>query len=383
MTPKLHCKQGTPFTNLALITAEYANVKIDSKFGNRTTIKLEVDATNHVSQPSGVALYLASTSDQLSGKSEVQQAQIIEWLFRALNDVYNGSCAWVLPAMGIQPGSPDKAKNEMKNFLKQLNDYLQTRTFLVSERVSLADIALACVLLPVYQNVMDPNFRKPYGNVNRWFMTCINQPQFAKVIGKPVVLCEKEPTGKAVAAKKEKPKKEAAAPEPAAEEPPKPKEKDPLSLLPKGNFDMDDFKRFYSNNDEDKSVPYFWEKFDKEAYSIWYGEYKYPDELTMVFMSCNLIGGMFQRLEKLRKHAFASMCLFGENNNSTISGIWIWRGHELAFEQSDDWQIDYGSYDWKKLDSDSDETKKLVEQYLKWEGCDKGGRKFNQGKIFK
>jgi elongation factor 1-gamma len=26
------------------------------------------------------------------------------------------------------------------------------------------------------------------------------------------------------------------------------------------------------------------------------------------------------------------MCVFGENNNNTIAGIWIWRGHELAFE---------------------------------------------------
>merc|ERR1712080_650717 len=67
--------------------------------------------------------------------------------------------------------------------------------------------------------------------------------------------------------------------------------------------------------DEDKSVPYFWEKFDKDNYSIWRCDYKYNDELTMVFMSCNLMGGMFQRLEKLRKNAFASMALFGENNN--------------------------------------------------------------------
>ena len=54
---------------------------------------------------------------------------------------------------------------------------------------------------------------------------------------------------------------------------------------------MDDFKRFYSNNDEVESVPYFWQKFDKEHYSIWRCDYKYADELTMVFMSCNLIGG--------------------------------------------------------------------------------------------
>lgn len=66
---------------------------------------------------------------------------------------------------------------------------------------------------------------------------------------------------------------------------------DPFDKLPKGTFNMDDFKRFYSNEDEAKSVPYFWEKFDKENYSIWYGEYKYNSELSKVFMSCNLITG--------------------------------------------------------------------------------------------
>ena len=120
-----------------------------------------------------------------------------------------------------------------------------------------------------------------------------------------------------------KKEKKEATPAPAEEElaPAPVKEKDPFAAMPKGNWDMDDFKRFYSNNDEDKSVPYFWEKFDKENFSIWRCDYKYNDELTMVFMSCNLMGGMFQRLEKLRKNAFASMALFGQNNDSTISGM--------------------------------------------------------------
>ena len=187
----------------------------------------------------------------------------------------------------------------------------------------------------------------------------------------------KEDKPKAEKKKEEKP----AAQEDAPLE--KPKEKDPFAAMPKGNWDMDDFKRFYSNNDEDKSVPYFWEKFDKENFSIWRCDYKYNDELTMVFMSCNLMGGMFQRLEKLRKNAFASMALFGENNNSTISGIWVWKGHDLAFELSDDWKIDYSSYEWKKLDADAPETKEMVNQYLCWVGKDQGGRAFNQGKIFK
>lgn len=100
-------------------------------------------------------------------------------------------------------------------------------------------------------------------------------------------------------------------------------------------------------------------------------------------MSCNLITGMFQRLDKMRKHSFSSVCLFGEDNNSTISGVWVWRGQDLAFPLSPDWQIDYDCYTWKKLDAKSDETKKLVEQYFSWTGTDSKGRKFNQGKIFK
>lgn len=54
---------------------------------------------------------------------------------------------------------------------------------------------------------------------------------------------------------------------------------------------MDDFKRCYSNEDEAKSIPYFFEKFDKENYSIWFGEYKFKEELKKVYMSCNLITG--------------------------------------------------------------------------------------------
>merc|ERR1712107_963168 len=103
----------------------------------------------------------------------------------------------------------------------------------------------------------------------------------------------------------------------------------------------------------------------------------------MVFMSCNLVGGMFQRLEKMKKNAFASAILFGENNNSSISGIWVWKGQDLAFDLCEDWAIDSGSYDWKKLDPKAEETKALVAQYWKWEGNDLEGRKFNQGKTLK
>merc|ERR1739843_37047 len=116
---------------------------------------------------------------------------------------------------------------------------------------------------------------------------------------------------------KKEPEKKKEKPAAAAEEdddgmPKEPKSKDPLGPLPKGTFDLEEWKRFYSNNDEDPSIKWFWENFDAEHYSIWRSDYKFNSELTMVFMSCNLVGGMFQRLEKMKKNAFASAILFGE-----------------------------------------------------------------------
>lgn len=95
---------------------------------------------------------------------------------------------------------------------------------------------------------------------------------------------------------------------------------------------------------------------------------------------------MFQRLEKLQKHAFASMILFGSNNDSTISGMWIWRGKELAFELSPDWQVDYESYEWKKLDPSNEDDRHLINQYLLQEKGDFGPdnkKPVADGRIFK
>ncbi|CAF2155852.1 unnamed protein product [Rotaria magnacalcarata] len=123
------------------------------------------------------------------------------------------------------------------------------------------------------------------------------------------------------------------------------KPKDLFSGISKVMFNIDTFKQVYCNEDTiTKAIPYFWKTFDNENYSIWFCEYKYPEDLTQIFMTCNLLSGMLQRLDTLRKNAFASMCIFGENNNNTIAGVWIWPGHRLVFELSRDWQIDYESY---------------------------------------
>ena len=47
----------------------------------------------------------------------------------------------------------DRAKEDIKLALGVLNQHLLTRTYLVGERITLADIAVACNLLNLYQLV--------------------------------------------------------------------------------------------------------------------------------------------------------------------------------------------------------------------------------------
>uniref|UniRef100_A0A182QHF6 Elongation factor 1-gamma n=1 Tax=Anopheles farauti TaxID=69004 RepID=A0A182QHF6_9DIPT len=374
----------------------------------------ETQDGKYLTESNAIAQYVAN--EQLrGGANEFHRAEVQSFLSFADNELLPAVQSWTFPVIGIvayNKNNVERAKEELRRGLSALNARLLKQTYLVGERITLADVVVFSTLLHAYEYVLDPAFRAPFGAVNRWFNTLLNQPQ-VKAVVKTVTLCAKpaqaDPkkfaefqakvsggSGATDSKKKEKKEKKPAAEkpaaEPAAQEQPdaadellaaEPKQNDPFETLPKGTFNFDDFKRFYSNEEEAKSIPYFWTKFDPAHYSIWYGEYKYPEELTKVFMSCNLITGMFQRLDKMRKQSFASVCLFGEDNNSTISGVWVWRGQDLAFKLSPDWQVDYEVYDWKKLDPAADETKKLVEQYFSWSGADKAGRKFNQGKIFK
>ncbi|XP_056626223.1 elongation factor 1-gamma [Triplophysa dalaica] len=374
-------------------------------------------------ESNAIAHYLSN--DAIRGSTPQAAAQVLQWVSFADSEIIPPASAWVFPTLGIMQfnkQATEQAKEELKRVLAVLNQHLNTRTFLVGERISLADITVACSLLWLYKQVLEPSFRQPYPNVTRWFVTCVNQPQFKAVLGE-VKLCEKmaqfdakkfaEMQPKKDAPAKEKKvskeggksqqqpqqqekkdkKKEDKKPAPAEEEmdeceaalAAEPKTKDPFAHLPKSSFVLDEFKRKYSNEDTlTVALPYFCDNFDREGFSIWYAEYRFPEELTMAFMSCNLITGMFQRLDKLRKNAFASVILFGTNNDSCISGIWVFRGQDLAFPLSDDWQIDYESYTWRKLAVDSEECKTMVKEYFAWEGEFKHvGKPFNQGKIFK
>jgi elongation factor 1-gamma len=207
-TGTLYTYPGNYRAQKALIAAAYsgANVTVDPNFEfGRTNTSEEFlkkfplgkvpafEGSDGVclSQSNAIAHYLSN--DSLRGNNPVDQALVWQYVEFAENEILPSACTWVYPTLGFKQYNKqetEKAQNHIKKCLALLNGLLETRTFLVRERVSLADIVLCCNMMMLYAQVLDAKFREPYGNVNRWFTTCVNQPNFVKVLGE-FKLCEK------------------------------------------------------------------------------------------------------------------------------------------------------------------------------------------------
>jgi elongation factor 1-gamma len=97
-------------------------------------------------------------NEQLRGKTLVEQSQIIQWIEYGEREITPVSATLVYPSMGIlqfNKQNNERAKDELKHILQLLNEYLHTRTFFVGERITLADITLACDLLLLFQWVQN------------------------------------------------------------------------------------------------------------------------------------------------------------------------------------------------------------------------------------
>ena len=157
-----------------------------------------------------------------------------------------------------------------------VNDHLAFRTFLVNEHITLADLTVAAITQTNVAWILDPELRKKYGNIVRHMETVVNNPKLKAIFGE-TTYCDK-PMQYAAPAKEKKEPKPAA---PKAEKKPKPKEKEedeedepsvpaepkvknPLDDLPKSNFNLEDWKRAYSNKDTrgaDGAIEWFYQKY--------------------------------------------------------------------------------------------------------------------------
>ncbi|KAL8958838.1 MAG: hypothetical protein Q9193_004181 [Seirophora villosa] len=348
-----------------------------------------------------IAIYFTSQNEKttLLGKTKQDYASIVRWMSFANTEVISGLAGWFRPIIGRDPfnkKSVDDSKKAAQQAVKVLEQHLWVNTFLVGERLSLADLFTAGIISRGFQYFYDKKWRADNPNVTRWFETVYNQPIYSAVVDKLQFIDEAIKEVPPKKEKEEKPKKEQApkaAAKPKAkevveeeeeeEEKPTPKPKHPLEALPKPNLAIDEWKRKYSNEEtREVALPWFWENFNPEEYSLWRVDYKYNTELTETFMTSNLITGFFTRLDASRKYLFGCASVYGVANDSVIRGAFMVRGQDAlpAFDVAPD--ID--SYELSKLDRSKD--REFVDDMWAWDKpIEVNGKTYEwaDGKIFK
>ncbi|XP_395392.3 alanine--tRNA ligase, cytoplasmic isoform X1 [Apis mellifera] len=141
-----------------------------------------------------IAFYL-STDQFKCSNNPFTFSEVLQWLSYADNHILPAVLGWVVPY--LSKNIPNNIKTNIKtskedilSSLQKLNNILLTKTYLVGERISLADISVFTTLMPLYEYVLDSEYRKQYTNLNRWFFTILNQSQVISVI-KKFNICEK------------------------------------------------------------------------------------------------------------------------------------------------------------------------------------------------
>jgi elongation factor 1-gamma len=167
--------------------------------------------------------------------------------------------------------------------LNTLEKHLSANTFFVGERITLADIFIAALMQRSVSLTIDAAVRAKIPNVIRHLETIVNQPNLKEIYG-AVEYIEKG-IQFVPPPKEKKEAKPAAAPAPKAEKkpkakdddedepdvPPEPKAKNPLDDLPKSTFNLEDWKRAYSNKDTrgaGGALEWLYEKFVFAFYTL-------------------------------------------------------------------------------------------------------------------
>ena len=342
-----------------------------------------------------IVVNLGEQNSKLLGKNAQEYAQILKWIsFTSTEGVPHIATAFK-GLTGVTPYNKKNIDEALKN-LAVTTDVFEERllnyTYLVGERLTLADIVSASLLIRGFDNLFDKEWRAANPNTARWFKTVFSHPIIKNVVGeynfieKAVQYTppKKEKKQAAPAAKKEKApaaKKEVEDDVPA--EAPKPKH--PLEALGKPSAPLDEWKRVYSNEEtRETAIPWFWKnQYDPKEWSLWKVDFKYNDELTLTFMSNNQIGGFFARLSASTKYLFGCLVVYGENNNNGITGFLLVRGQDVI--PAVDVAPDYESYEFTKLE-DSPETREFVDNMLAWDKpviVNGEAREIADGKVFK
>jgi elongation factor 1-gamma len=328
-------------------------------------------------ESNAIARYIARLDKSnafLYGRTPFENSQVDMWLDFAATELDATSYVYVMNLARAVPVTQEQ-QDKVAEVLTGLENWLENRTFLVGERLTVADIVIGFSLqwVFVYNIINADELSKKFKNVFRLFNTVLQQPKSVEVLkahGSTFTVAKKPEAPKAEK-KAEEPKAKKEEKKPADDEDEEEvvvekKKPNPLDSLPPSPFVLDAFKREYSNTDtRTVAAPYFFNNFDKDGFCAFWCKYKYNEDNKMQFMTANFIRGWFQRMEHTRKYAFGIALIAGEEKKHEVSGLWVFRGKGLPEIVLD--VEDTELFEWTEI-ADINAEKEKITDYLCWEG---------------
>ncbi|EPY35420.1 elongation factor 1-gamma [Angomonas deanei] len=327
---------------------------------------------------------VATSGLKLYGSTPFEQSLVDSWVDFSTTELDAATIPAFFEGMHGIPAS-EQTVASLEESLSGLELWLETRTFLVGERLTIADIAIAFSLQFCYRTnpTHSERLAKKFRNAYRLYNTVMQQPKTVEVLqqwGATFGPIKAPKEAKPAAAKKPAAEKKKKDDDEEDDTPKEVKKKNPLDDLPPSSFDLDSFKREYSNTDtRTVAAPYLFSHFDAAGFTCFWCKYKYNDENKVPFMTANLCRGWFQRMEHTRKYAFGVALIIGEEKQHDIVGLWVFRGKGMPEIVTD--VVDTENFDWTEI-KDINAEKEKITDYLCWEGPTIG-RPVLEGRTFK
>lgn len=138
--------------------------------------------------------FLASQNTKtLLGATEWEQAQVNQWVQFAQWEITRYNKSLVYPLFGFyefNSAEAEQSLREIKEWLKNLNNHLSGRTYVVGDNVTLADLELFYALRGYYQLVFPEEVRNNLlPNVTAWFLRLAANENLVSAYGR-TLLCK-------------------------------------------------------------------------------------------------------------------------------------------------------------------------------------------------
>eukprot|EP00879_Flechtneria_rotunda_P032093 GHRR01035245.1.p1 GENE.GHRR01035245.1~~GHRR01035245.1.p1 ORF type:complete len:253 (+),score=123.27 GHRR01035245.1:121-879(+) len=147
-----------------------------------------------VQSTAAIARYVAEagkTNHLYPHNNQQQLAEVDNWVDVAAA-LERAAAAWVQPTC---QQATDKDREAGKGFIEQtlaqIEQQLQSSSHLVGPSLTLADIAVLCAALPLFQSLLGAGARKPYAAITNWINSCSQNEHIKRVLGE-VRMCAAE-----------------------------------------------------------------------------------------------------------------------------------------------------------------------------------------------